>query len=120
VELHGKPGIAGPEHFTSLENVMRFENIGLRCNFFLERARLRIKVRPGVKFRPEKKPNARMSRVYPERKWRKEKRHDIEKRNLNRLKQISILARGITRRKPDIGRSVEQENAAQHKINKRD
>jgi hypothetical protein len=41
-----------------------------------------------------------MSPVYPERKWIKEKRHHTEKRNLNRLKQISILARSIAKRNP--------------------
>jgi hypothetical protein len=35
-------------------------------------------------------------------KWTKEGKHDTEKPDLNRVKQISILARGISERKPDI------------------
>jgi hypothetical protein len=61
-----------------------------------------------------------MSRVYPERKWIKERRHDPEKRKINRLKQISILALCITERKPDIRGSGEKENAPQRKIHKTD
>jgi hypothetical protein len=37
-----------------------------------------------------------------------ERRHHTEKRKLNRLKQISILARSITKRKPDIRGSGEK------------
>jgi hypothetical protein len=61
-----------------------------------------------------------MSRVYPERKGMKEKGHRKKKRNLNRLKQISILARSIAKRKLDIRRSGEKENAPQRKIHKTD
>jgi hypothetical protein len=62
---------------------------------------------------------ARMKlRVYPERKSIKDKRHHTEKRNPNRLKQISILARSITKRKSDIRGSGELENAPQRKIHK--
>jgi hypothetical protein len=57
-----------------------------------------------------------MSRVYPERKWTKERKQDTEKPKLNRVEQISILARSITERKPDIRRSGEKEDAAQRKI----
>jgi hypothetical protein len=54
-----------------------------------------------------------MSRVYPERKWIKAKRDDRKKRNLNRLKEISILALSLIKRKPDIRGSGEKENARQ-------
>jgi hypothetical protein len=50
----------------------------------------------------------------------KRKRHHREKRNINQLKQISILALRITKRKPDIPGSGEKENAPQRKIHKRD
>jgi hypothetical protein len=50
-----------------------------------------------------------MSRVYPERKWIKERMHHTKKQKLNRLKQISILAWSITERKPDIRGSCEKE-----------
>jgi hypothetical protein len=61
-----------------------------------------------------------MSRVYPERKWIKEKSHRTEMRNLNPLKQISILTLSITKRKPDIRGSGEKANAPQRKIHKTD
>jgi hypothetical protein len=61
-----------------------------------------------------------MSPVYPERKWIEEGKNDTEKPKLNRVKQISILARSITERKPDIRRSSEKENGAQRKIHKTD
>jgi hypothetical protein len=61
-----------------------------------------------------------MSRVYPERKWIKERKHHTEKRNITRVKQISILALSITKRKPDIRGSGENENAPQRKIHKTD
>jgi hypothetical protein len=61
-----------------------------------------------------------MSRVYPERKWTKERRHKTEKRNMNRLKQISILALSITKRKQDIRPSGKKENDPQRKIHKTD
>jgi hypothetical protein len=48
----------------------------------------------------------------------KRKRHRTEKRNLNRLEQISTLARIIAKRKPDIRGSGEKENAPQRKIHK--
>jgi hypothetical protein len=67
-----------------------------------------------------KKLKPSMSRVYPERKWTKERRHHTEKRNLNRPKQKSILSGSITKRKPDIRGSGEKENAPQRKINKTD
>jgi hypothetical protein len=50
----------------------------------------------------------------------KEKGHHTEKRNLNRLKQISILALSIATRKPDIRGSGEKGNAPQRKIDKTD
>jgi hypothetical protein len=53
-----------------------------------------------------------MSLVYPERKWIKERNYDAEKPKLNRTKQISILFRSITKRKPDPPRSSETENVA--------
>jgi hypothetical protein len=59
-----------------------------------------------------------MSRVYPERKWIRERWHHTSKRNLNRLKQISILALSITKRKPDLRGSGEKENARQRKNHK--
>jgi hypothetical protein len=57
--------------------------------------------------------NARsiMSLVYPERKWIKDRKHDGEKPKLNRTKQISILSRSITMRKPDTRRSGEKEKS---------
>jgi hypothetical protein len=58
-----------------------------------------------------KKLRPTMSRVYPERKGIKAKRHHTEKRKLKQLKQISILARSIAKRKPDIRGSGEKENA---------
>jgi hypothetical protein len=61
-----------------------------------------------------------MSLVYPERKRIKERKHDAEKPKLNRTKQISILSRSITKRKPDTPRSGEKENAPQQKIRKTD
>jgi hypothetical protein len=61
-----------------------------------------------------------MSRVYPERKWIKEKMHHTEKPNINRVKQIPTLTRRITKRKPDIRGSGEKENAPQHKIHHTD
>jgi hypothetical protein len=61
-----------------------------------------------------------MSRVYPEREWIDDGRDDEEKQKINGLKQISILIRSMTKRKPDIGRSGEKENAPQRKIHKRD
>jgi hypothetical protein len=61
-----------------------------------------------------------MSRVYPERKETKERRHHTEKRNINRLKPISISALSITKRKPDIRGSGKEENAPQRKIHKTD
>jgi hypothetical protein len=61
-----------------------------------------------------------MSRVYPERKWIKEKRYQAWKRNINRLKQRSILSRSIAKRKLDIRGSGEQENAPERKIQKTD
>jgi hypothetical protein len=61
-----------------------------------------------------------MSRVYPERKWIKERGYHTKKRNVNRLKEISILARSITMRNPDIRGLGEKENAPQHKIHKTD
>jgi hypothetical protein len=60
------------------------------------------------------------SRVYPERKWIKEERHHAKQRDLNRVKQISILARSIIKRKPDIRGSGEKENAPQRKIHMTD
>jgi hypothetical protein len=68
-----------------------------------------------MKLRAKKELTPTMSRVYPERKWAKERRHQIEKRNLNRVKQISILALSITKRKPDIRGSGGKENAPQRK-----
>jgi hypothetical protein len=67
-----------------------------------------------------KKLTPTMSRVYPEGKWTKERMHHTEKRNLNRLKQISILAPSIAKRKPDIRGSGETEKALQRKIHKTD
>jgi hypothetical protein len=61
-----------------------------------------------------------MSRVYPERKWIKDKRQHTDKRKLNRLEQISILGRRIAKRKPDILGPGEKENALQRKIHKTD
>jgi hypothetical protein len=40
-----------------------------------------------------------------------DKRRHTKKRDLNRLKQISILALSITKRKPDIRGSDEKDNA---------
>jgi hypothetical protein len=57
-----------------------------------------------------------MSRVYPKRKWIKERMHHRKKPSLNRVKQIPILARRIAKRKPDIRGSGEKENAPQRKI----
>jgi hypothetical protein len=51
-----------------------------------------------------------------ERNWLKERMHLIEKPNLNPVKQISILARSITERKPDTRGSGEHENAPQTRI----
>jgi hypothetical protein len=59
-----------------------------------------------------------MSRVYPERKWTNERRHHTEKRNLNRLKQISRLTLNITKGKPDIRGSGEKENARNARFTK--
>jgi hypothetical protein len=59
-----------------------------------------------------------MSLVYPERKWIKERMHYTEEPKLNRVKQISILTGSIIKRKPDIHRSGEKENAPRLKINK--
>jgi hypothetical protein len=61
-----------------------------------------------------------MSRGYPEGKWIKERMHYTEKPNLNQVKQTSILARSITKRKPAIHGSGEKENATQRKIHKTD
>jgi hypothetical protein len=61
-----------------------------------------------------------MSRVYPERKWTKERMHHIERPSLNRVKQIPTLARSVTKRKPDTRGSGEKENATQHKIHNMD
>jgi hypothetical protein len=73
-----------------------------------------------MKLRAPKKLKPTMSRVYPERKWIKERRHHREKRNINRLKQISILVRSLTKRKPDIRESGEKEKAPQRQIHKTD
>jgi hypothetical protein len=67
-----------------------------------------------------KKLTPTMSRVYPEKKWIKQKTHHTEKGNLNRLKQISILARSIAKRKPEIRESGEKENAPQRKLHNTD
>jgi hypothetical protein len=67
-----------------------------------------------------KKLTPTMSPVYPERKWTKERRDDTKKRNLNRVKQISILARNIPKRNPDIRGSGEKENAPQRKVHNTD
>jgi hypothetical protein len=61
-----------------------------------------------------------MSLVDPERKLRKERKDGTEKHKINREKQISILARSVTKRKPGIRRSGEKENAPRRKIHKRD
>jgi hypothetical protein len=61
-----------------------------------------------------------MSRVYPERKWIKERMHHTKKPNRNRVLQPLPLARSITKGKPDIRGSGEQENAPQRKIDKID
>jgi hypothetical protein len=61
-----------------------------------------------------------ISRVYPERKWIKERMHHTEKPKLNRVKQIRMLARSITKRKPDIRGSGEKETVRQLKIHRTD
>jgi hypothetical protein len=73
-----------------------------------------------MKLRPQEKLKPNISRVYPERKSTEERRHHTEKRKLNRVKQMSILAGTITKRKPDIRASGEKENATQRKIYKTD
>jgi hypothetical protein len=59
-----------------------------------------------------------MSRVYPERKWIKERSHDTEKPKLNGVTEIAILTRSITERKPDIRGLGDKENDARRKIHK--
>jgi hypothetical protein len=61
-----------------------------------------------------------MSRVYPERKWIKERMEHTEKPNINRVKQLLTEARTVTKGKPDIRGSGEKENAPQHKVDKID
>jgi hypothetical protein len=61
-----------------------------------------------------------MSRVYPERKWTKERKDDRARQRINGLKQISILARSMTKRKSDIRGSVEKENSPPRKVQKTD
>jgi hypothetical protein len=53
-------------------------------------------------------------------KMDKQRRYETEKPKLSRVKQISILARRITERKPDIRGSGENDNSAQRKIHKTD
>jgi hypothetical protein len=79
-----------------------------------------MKLRARMKLPAKKKLKSTMSRVFPESKLTKERRDHTEQRNLNRLKQISMLARSITMRKPDIRGSGEKENATQRKIHKTD
>jgi hypothetical protein len=67
---------------------------------------------------PKKNLTPIMSLVYPERKCIKERKHDAGKPKLNRIKQMAILARSITNRKPNTRRSGQEENAQQHKIRK--
>jgi hypothetical protein len=49
-----------------------------------------------------------MSRVYPERKWRKERGQHREKPKLNRVTQILVLPQSVTKGKLDIRESVEK------------
>jgi hypothetical protein len=53
-----------------------------------------------------------VSRPYPEKKWIKERKHQIEQPELNRLKEKSVPAWNTIERRLDIPRSGRKDNAA--------
>jgi hypothetical protein len=61
-----------------------------------------------------------MSRSYPEKKWIKERNQQRKKIELNRAKEISILAWNTTERTPNIPRSGWEEKIAERRIHKTD